>query len=149
MLNFWLSQTLAVKRAKVPNALPMRLFISFYFLHTYYYFYFLNKPFISEDLCIINRIQTTKTGISENLGVLNKLYMLSIMNNELYLTTINNSIQDNLSVAIWSGNQESQEKLSFSKKVRKSQEKLKKKHQILSVQIYQFPYIKSQRLVKD
>ena len=28
MLSFWLSQTLAVKRAKVPDALPMRLFIS-------------------------------------------------------------------------------------------------------------------------
>ena len=28
MLNFWLSQTLAVNRAKVPDALPMRLFIS-------------------------------------------------------------------------------------------------------------------------
>ena len=28
MLSFWLSQTLAVKQAKVPDALPKRLFIS-------------------------------------------------------------------------------------------------------------------------
>ena len=97
------------------------LFLFIFYILTIFLFF--KQTFISEDLCIIKRIQTTKTGISENLGVLNKLYMLSIMNNELYLPTINNSIQDNLSVAIWSGNQE---KLSFSKKVRKSQEKLKK-----------------------
>ena len=29
MLNFWLSRTIAVKRVKVPEALPMRLFVYF------------------------------------------------------------------------------------------------------------------------
>ena len=46
-------------------------------------------------------------------------------------------------------NDKSQVKMGvFEKKIRKSQEKIIKKHQVLSVQIYKIPYIKKPSIGK-